>query len=233
MIARLELRVACYLDNDAFIKLVSCNLLDRVIAAIGVNIDEVVILDTFYCKFLTKRKLKTIDLFGADVVEQLSALTSRLGKLNYSPTDAELEINSGEDTYKIDAGEANLFFAASHELNSRVVTADKRCISALSTLPQFRHVAIALQGRVICLEQLLLYVIERDGFECVKVGVSNFITRINSKKTQDDQSLRSIFGMELESRKENVLDGLKSCLRNLQPYDYDVLKLSDENLDVL
>ena len=220
--------MACYLDNDAFVKLVSCGVLERALDAIGSNLNEVHILPTFFYRFLTARRPRTVTLFGEDVVTELSRLSDRFRRVAYELTDEEFRLPKGAEPYTIDPGEAILFFAAKHDPLARVVTADKRCISALSIHPQFRYIAESLQGRVICLEQIFLYMIERGDFDHLKSGVCNHIARIRHKKVQDEQSLRSAFGMEHESRMESVVDCFKSTLLNFSPYDYDVLDLASD-----
>lgn len=191
-----------FLDNDAVLKLVACHLFWETVAALGSNQENLRVLsDAKYVFKKSRRVIKkypeAIRLAAFSIVEGCQAI-----KPEFNPELPELEIEG------IDPGERLLISATRNEPAFYLITGDKRCLKALAAASQLAEIRQRLQGRVICLEQVILKLIEVQGFYEVLNKLLN--------GREYDKALASIFGSGERATEENVLLGLLAYIEDLQ-----------------
>jgi hypothetical protein len=132
------------IDTDAYTKLEVADLLDDALALIGSNRALCSRLPALPHMLRRGRLRKSL---GADVADALSVRAAQLGQIN-SPSSEWLERLT--PIADIDPGEA-LLFAAAAEQQTLVITADKRALYAVKSVPGF---AERLSDHVVTLEAL-------------------------------------------------------------------------------
>ena len=208
------------LDNDIILKLATCNLFDDTIKTFALDSSQVKILESFKYKFSKEIKRKRGNQVNKYNVEKALHITQ-----NYS-TIAENDFENIEQNFynkllnyskkspdqnnTIDQGEAILISYVSY-LNAQnntsyLLTGDKRCLRALIN-SGFTDIIAPLQGKIWCLEQLILKNIDKFGFDYVK----NNIIPVNDC----DVVLKVAFASELTTF-ENSINALKSYIKDLR-----------------
>ncbi|MCA6573230.1 MAG: hypothetical protein IM537_07050 [Pseudanabaena sp. M57BS1SP1A06MG] len=87
-----------------------------------------------------------------------------------------------------------------------MLSGDKNCITQLAAIPE--QIYKRLCGRVICLEQLILKLIEVKGFVFVRDRVLPMVSC--------DKSLQICFGYSSSASEENVIVGLNSYINDIR-----------------
>lgn len=108
----------------------------------------------------------------------------------------------------IDPGEMILISATRDEECFYLATGDKRCLTALAAAPELTEIKQRLLRRVICLEQLILRLINTQGFDEV-------LTKVLPAR-EYDTALKAIFGSGERSTQENVMLALEAYIEDLR-----------------
>jgi hypothetical protein len=108
----------------------------------------------------------------------------------------------------IDIGEARLLAATSELANFLLMTGDKRCLQVLAAQTELAEVRERLQGRVLCLEQVILRLIQRSGFDWVKARVVPMMAC--------DMALQACFGSGELATENNVVEALEGYITALR-----------------
>jgi hypothetical protein len=195
------LSIACFVDNDAILKLVACDLFWDAIAILGVTQSDLRVLAS--AKYVFKGK-KVKDRYTEEIRNAAIAVTEQCKQI-------EAELSEELKSIKIDGldpGELILLSATKSEPAFYLVTGDKRCIAALSnelSLPKTRE---RLTGKVVCIEQLVLKLIYTQGFENVLAKVLPAL--------EYDKALKACFGSGARSTEQNVALALQGYIAHLQ-----------------
>lgn len=193
-------------DNDILLKLAICDLLDETIADLGATHGDVAVLGTARFKLgIAKQPDKTKARIGEAAFERLKSLFDRVQTIGAPAPD---ELNLFDDIVGIDPGEAVLFAASAQYPDFRIATGDKISLRALKANPICEPVCSLLVGKVVCLEQVVLRLIDRCGF----TPILNKIVPVRTC----DTALRSIFGSGLSATEENVRAGLSAYVNDLR-----------------
>ena len=185
----------CLADNDIVKKLAICNLLDETVRALGVSHSEILVLPSARFKLgVAKNPDKARSQLGSDAFDRLKLFLANVGVISVTPPPDEQLLF--DDALDIDSGEAILFAASAHYADCVIATGDKRCLRALSCLPNAERIIARISGRVICLEQIVMRIIDRFGFEVVRDRVIPVC--------DCDTVLRVAFGSGLMATEENV-----------------------------
>lgn len=197
----------CLADNDIVKKLAICNLLEETAGALGVSNSEILVLPTARFKLgVAKNPDKARAQLGNDAFERLKSFFANVGVISVVPPPDEQQLF--DDAFDIDSGEAILFSASAHYANCIIATGDKRCLRALSCLPNGERIIARVEGRVICLEQIVTRIIDRFGFEVVRDRVFPVC--------ECDTVLRAAFGSGLMATEENVRHSLTAYTDHLR-----------------
>lgn len=192
-----------FLDNDVIIKLAASNLFWDAATCLGFQSHDLRVLATaefvFKSKAMEKIYPKSIRDSAISIVKQCQT-----ANLIY---DKNLEILMGIEG--IDPGEATLIVAATiQDSLFYLATGDKRCLMALSASTGLASIRQQLNGRIICLEQIIKKLIETRGFQYVLSQV--ILAR------EYDKSLKAIFGSGKDSTPDNVAIALEGYIQDLR-----------------
>ena len=193
----------CFLDNDAILKLVAANLFCPAISSLGLTQADLRVLPTAKFYFRQSRRLKKV--YPESLLQRTLEVVNACAAL--TPTVDE-ELQRLQVVEGIDPGEEVLIVATKTEPSFYLVTGDKCCLTALATAGELQDIRGRLKGRVICVEQLILRVIETQGFELV-------LTKVLPARDYDT-ALKSIFGSGEKATRENVLLSLEAYIQDLR-----------------
>jgi hypothetical protein len=164
------------IDTDAFCKLAAADLLDEVLALLGVNRSQCAVLPALPYMLERGRLRKKYGDFESDRLRKLA------DEFPVAPNSSSkwLDVLSAESS--IDPGEAQLFaLAAEHGI--RILTGDKR---ALETLARVSDIHLHLSGNVVTMEAVL-------------TGLNDQLPEAQLRRKgcalgQHDQMAKSVFG---------------------------------------
>ena len=193
-------------DNDIILKLAHCDLLAQAVALLGGPAAEVYVLGTARYKLLPKNRGKgNIPSPGDPAYLRLQAFFAVARTVEATPDQADVRLLV--DEFQIDEGEAVLFAAAGSYPGCHVATGDKRALATLAALGPAGHgVRDRLAGRVVCLEYVLVQLIDALGF-------TDVLNRVVPAR-EYDTVLRAVFN--LDSTEASVRAGLTSYIAALR-----------------
>jgi hypothetical protein len=196
------LSTVLFLDNDAILKLVACNLFWETVAAIGATQADLRVLSD--AKYVFRKSRKVVQKYPPAIRDSAISIVEGCAKIKLQSSQAlqDLEIEG------IDPGERLLIAATQDEVSFYLATGDKRCLKALAAAPQLVEIKQRLSGRVICLEQLILKLIEIKGFD-------EILSRVLPARNYD-KALASIFGSGERATRDNVLLALSGYIEDLR-----------------
>ena len=202
----------CFLDNDITYKLVAFQLFDEAIATLQIDKNSLQVLPTakFFFQRKQKKKGATPDEFLAAVIELVSSCDAVIADVDDAVTE---ELNQLRQVEGIDEGEAALIVATRSQTDFLLLSGDKRCMRGLARIPE--QIYKRLCGRVICLEQIILKLIEVKGFVFVRDRVLPMVSC--------DKSLQICFGVSSSATEENVIVGLNSYINDIRQQAPDLL----------
>jgi hypothetical protein len=196
-----------FVDNDIIVKLAALDLFDDALKALGVTYGEVFVLSTAKFKLgVAKNSAKAKARYGELVFDRIAAFVNQVQQVESAPSVEEQALLA--DVPGIDPGEAILISAASQNPTSLLATGDKRALSALVAAPKCSPVVVRLDGRFICLEQIVLRTINSLGFQVVLDRVLPGI--------ECDSALRAVFGSGRLAQEPGVRAALKSYVDDLR-----------------
>lgn len=195
-------------DNDILLKLTAFQLFDETIDSLNLNYSNVQVLPT--AKFIFRSKRERRQRYPDEVWANAIALVDRCQPVpepNLEEVEALTEVQQLEPfRNQIHAGEATLILATRTTANFLLLSGDKSCLTALPQIPA--KIYDRLCGRVICLEQLILKLIDELGFE----KVSDLIR----PTAQYDKAIQICFGYSQPSPEADVREALLSYINNME-----------------
>jgi hypothetical protein len=191
-----------YIDNDIILKLCACDLFWEAIATLGLEKENLRVLDSAQFVFRGNKKVKK--QYEDKVRESAISVVTPLETVKANDFHPLRNLNLPD----VDPGELLLIGNAITQRSFYFMSGDKKCFRALG-----RHKALAearekLCGRVICLEQVIRFLIEARGFDLVR-------DRIVPVR-ECDQALKAIFGSGGRSEKKKSLETLSSYLEDIE-----------------
>lgn len=203
----------CFLDNDILVKLVACNLFDKAISILDIDRSNLIVLPS--ARHYFKRSKSAKRKYPENIRLKVTEIANGCKTVNPSTQDAISEVEILQKYENIDNGEALLVAATREEEYFWLTTGDKRFLRAL-TNSELDLIVSRLQGRVICLEQLIRQLIYVKGFEEILINV------LPARKY--DKSLETIFGSGEKSTRDNVLYSLESYIEDLRKDTKEILR---------
>ena len=190
----------CFLDNDILIKLSAFGLFDEVVAILNLDWTQLQVISTAQYAFRSKA---FIAKYSESVCQKAIAITQKCQKVMVE-NSLEAELLNG--FAGIDIGEAALIVATRSQTDFLLLSGDKNCMTQLATIPE--QIYKRLCGRVICLEQIILKLIEVRDFVFVRDRVLPMVSC--------DKSLQICFGYSTPASEENVIAGLNSYINDIR-----------------
>jgi hypothetical protein len=200
-------------DNDILLKLIAFQLMDETLDLLGLSLNSLRVLSSAQFVFRDRQKQQSQQEkpkqqgYTDEIWEQAIAFCKCCQTLD--PFGLELE-PSILNEYKqlapfaeeINEGETALILATARSADFLLLTGDKKCLQTLPRIP--RSIYRRLQGRVLCLEQIILKLIDHLGFERVQILIQPAI--------QCDQSIQFCFGYSRPAPESQVRHALQSCI---------------------
>jgi hypothetical protein len=206
-----------FVDNDIIVKLATFDLYDEALAALGVGYHEAFVLDTAKFKLGAAGQQAGVEKakrrLGDKVHQRVVDFLHKVHEVKVAPPSPAHALLCGVPN--IDPGEAILIAAAADEETSLLVTGDKKAVRAFAATGPCAPLVEALQGRFVCLEQILLRVMDRIGFQPLLQKVVPVM--------ECDSSIRSAFGSGYLAQEHNVRAALVAYVREVRGFDGGVL----------
>ena len=164
-----------FLDNDVILKLTTYRMLDEALDCFKIDRSDIRVLESARFVFGSPKLRKKYS------EEALILATEFVKKCPEIATQDSEEYRLLEKQIKndIDPGEATLIAATFQESASLLATGDKRCLKALANTECLDFIHKGLQGRVICLEQIICRSIGYSGTR--KCPICFWFPKINQK----------------------------------------------------
>ncbi len=182
-------------------------LFDEAIAIPKLQIDKASlrVLPTAKHFFRGKQKKNGVspDLVLTAVIELVSSCASAISEVDDAFTEESNQLRQVEGIHE---GEQTLILATRSQTDFLLLSGDKNCMRGLAAIPE--QIYKRLCGRVICLEQIILKLIEVRGFVFVRDRV---LPMVNC-----DKSLQICFGFSSPATEENVFAGLNSYINDIR-----------------
>ncbi len=194
-------------DNDAISKLAACDLVEPAIAALKFENDRVFMAPSApYSLNVLKNQEKGRRRYGVEVHARICQFVQQIRTATEVPDPQDMQILLGVEG--IDPGEALLFALSARNLDSVIVTGDKRAIRALATAPGLDEIRLALRGRILCWEQILAATIQHLGFE---KALDPILAACDA-----DKVLGIAFASGAKTTEASVFDALRSYVGDLR-----------------
>jgi hypothetical protein len=200
-------------DNDIVYKGLCYGVLHDIVHPYNGTAGSVGVLGA--ARFVVGKKVQKTRLRrSADLVAQeLGRFLS--GAVQLEPTDSEqslaadLESAAQQHDVNLDAGESQLCAIVIERAIPILLTGDKRAITAMERLLDAELRLHGLRGKVRCLEQAVLYVLDQRDLETLRTAICT--------EPMVDKTLTICFGCSSPSmQRETVLQGLDSYIRALR-----------------
>lgn len=222
-----------FLDNDIILKLVTFNLFDNTLISFSIDTNQVKILDTFKYKFgnpIKRNRGKQLINVSQENIEKALQITKDFITISDTNFDFDMDIeiftklwdyftklnNASEISKNInknkDKGEAILishicYLSQQGHRNNYLLTSDKNCLRALNN-SGFTDIIEHLNGKVWCLEQLILKYIEEFGFDIIQPKIY---------PVRDcDMNIKMIFGYSIQELEGAVKESLEKEIAGLR-----------------
>ena len=201
-----------YWDNDVVKKLAAYDLTAEAVEAL--ELTSVTILATLRFTFSLKSAAEAQSRLRIkpSVHGRIVAFVDGTGveELKSPPSKDEQKALAGVPN--IDPGEAILALAASKDPDSLLCTGDKRFLKALAKSPKTAALVQSLDGRVICLEQIVRLIVAKKGLDHVRPRILS--------EVGEDQAMKSIFG-DPQAAAASIEEGFAAYIgemRGLAPF---------------
>lgn len=200
-----------FVDNDVILKLAAYNLFGEIAACLkNVRQEDFRVLPTA-TKYIggNSRRIKQ---YREESIQRAKQIADRYLSIQYPSSTLEYQLLL--DVEGIDRGEALLVWATQEEQDFYLLTGDKRFVKALAA-SNLDRVKQRLYKRIICLEQLMLYIITYSEFDKVCRRVAN--------AESCDQVISDAFKLGKRSNKETVIQTLNQAVEELRYQTGDLL----------
>jgi hypothetical protein len=215
-----------FADLDILLKLAACDLLSELCEHWQIPPNQCFVSASFQ---YTLRGKAVRGNYSVEAIER-TALFLKTAAQEVEFTDQvealaleeanKAKIDAGEKTLIIDAGEKTLIIATKEPAEQAqpffLATGDKRAINALAALPSAdavcNRISDRLQGRILCLESMMLTLIHELGFDAVKAKV---LASRHNDRVAADKTITAVFGSREKAEEHNVRSALQGYIAAL------------------
>jgi hypothetical protein len=208
-------------DTDVIYKSSVYRLLDSFQKNSPTNSNQLAILAATRFVVTQKIKRKQSEQIAELALSHMNSALERFELLE--PTDDEtamaesLEFIAAKANVNLDCGESQLCALLISRGFNVIFTGDKRAICAMEKLNNSEALSGALVGKISCLEQIVLKILEAESIENVRTNVCE------CKGT--DKALESCFSCTATSTTlDNIREGLKSYINHITAAAPSVMK---------
>lgn len=206
------MRPVTFFDNDAILKLVACSLFSEAVNSLGLSEEDLRVLPN--AEYVFRKNKEVQKTHSSEKIANAISIAKRCQKIPLVAPNQALEERFLKEREQlqtiegIDPGEQSLIVATILEKSFYVTTGDKRWTTALTNAPQLVEIRERLVGRVICFEQLILKLIDTQGFQEV-------LTKVVPARSCDT-ALKAAFGSGEKCTQKNVELALQAYIEDLR-----------------
>lgn len=193
------------LDSDAARKLCQYQLIHELTRALECALADLAVLPQLIFQLRLNNPENALKKLGSE-----ESVTMAIELVRHANTVEVLMEQSNHildfDRPDIDSGEAVLFAALYQNAQDRLISGDKRAFVALSNVTD----PISTEGiwaRLICLEEAILLILEREGFDQVSAKVR--------ARPDVDKAISLVFGRSQTANHASALEALTSYIKDL------------------
>ena len=201
-----------FTDNDVILKLAAYHIFWEMVASLNIKDENIRILPTAGKVFSTSQKISR--QFKQTSIERAKQITNRCKRIDDSVFHNTSEYQLLASADGIDVGEALLVAATQTEEDFYLLTSDKRFLKSL-TLSNFKDIKQRLYKKAICLEQLVIHVIDYAGFDLV-------CRRITCADACD-QVISEAFQLGKQTKHQDAVKVLNQAIQDLRAKTGDLL----------
>ncbi len=203
------------IDNDIIIDLSSFDLCNQMIEAPGIQRTDIYITSSvrYSLGVIGRRVAKKEESFGKPTYDRMKSFLMGIQEICnlYDDQYRTLIENGG---IGIDIGEATLMTAVCSD-EFLIATGDKRSLKALAACGECRNTFDRIRGKVICLEQIILKIVQIHGIEYVRPRIE--------AATRIDKSVRFCFGVVTPASEASVIECLLSNIDHVNRESNNIL----------
>lgn len=197
------------IDNDILLKLLAFDLFDEAILSLNLSSTSLRVLST--ARFVFQQKRQQQRTYNDQIWQQALLLTEQCQSIPEPPPESLLDYLAELQQLEpfrnsIDEGETELILATRYTPDFILLSGDKRCLSALPQIPT--EIYSRLAGRVVCLELLLLELMEQLGYETLRSRIQPAL--------QYDKTAKVCFGYSRPATEAEARQALQSYLNDIQ-----------------
>lgn len=197
--------ITAALDNDVLTKGARYGLLTVFFEALALDVAQTAVLGT--ARFVVSKRVRQGAVTNQRALDEIAFVLARCQVFNPTQREldlaTELEVSARELGVALDAGESQLCAIVVIRTIAFLLTGDKRAVEAMQALGRTKADLQYLQGKVRCLEQILLAVLNVRDFEWVRDAVCRAV--------DVDKALSYCFACHSSAtRLEEVVEGLRS-----------------------
>ncbi|QIR38499.1 hypothetical protein HCG51_18510 [Tolypothrix sp. PCC 7910] len=201
-----------FTDNDVILKLAAYQIFWEMVASLNTKDENIRILPTAAKVFSASRKISK--QFKPISIERAKQITDRCKTIDDYAICSTPEYQMLASTDGIDVGEALLVAATQTEEDFYLLTSDKRFLTSLA-LSSFNDVKQRLYKKAICLEQLIIHVIDHAGFDLV--------CRRMASADACDQVISEAFQLGKQTKHQDAVKVLNQAIQDLRAKTGDLL----------
>lgn len=177
-----------FLDNDIILKLGALGFLQELETIFQTNSSSIYILTSAFHYIKNNKKLR--NKYSEESLQRILEEIKTFTQIPDEFVDTERFLSLA-NIEKIDAGERVLFALNPPEKDFLILTGDKRSLEQLSTQLSDSKIIDDLNGKIVCLEYLIVKILELKGIESVekKMKENNFGGDIGLKLIFNQQGL--------------------------------------------
>lgn len=194
--------MGAFWDTDVLLKLSAMDLLEETLQLLDVDTTSVFVAPSAPHYIRKKRNLQ--QRYGAEGLERARRFVNTVQIVS---TYDESTLKLLSEVRDIGSGEAILIAGAVQTQEFLFLTGDKRALEALTQVEACKTVVNQLQGRVVCLEQIVL--------KSVQGGFTQTQAKIASAR-ECDTAIKVAFGSGLQATQETVEQALRHYIEDLR-----------------
>ena len=214
--------MALLLDNDIVEKLAQLDLLPEAKNLLKAKFGQLMILNTLRYKLCPQRESQRKKR-NATVMSRIEDfIKDNISEINCVVDDKDLIDALVTNPEGLDAGEMQLLQTLLKPENEMLMTGDKRFLKAISKFDFLEGKQI--NGNMVCLEQIIYFLIKELGFEKIK---SKVIQALESD-IPIDTALRACFGSRHLAVQETVFESLHNYINDIRKDSGSLLSTGEE-----
>ncbi len=208
------------IDNDVFYKLTCCALLDETLSYLKLSRHQVLDSAPHVIRKTTFKRDKGYGYDLPEVQNRLAEAFDRAARIPEMPTDYTL-LAKIASVPGIDSGEALLLCNAIETGSALLISGDKRFYSSLAKNRELMDICASLEGRLICLEHLMLCLFDACQFPYVRQRVAparrcDTVLRVAFSRGQEAE--QSVVTSILVDYSKEVVLGLGDLAYSYRPW---------------